>query len=89
MPLYQIETQLNPETLTITGNQTIILTNTEEVSLDKIYVHLYANAAHFNEGAIAIDDVQVDGQVVDSQLERDEIDLNIPHRDVVLSCCKN
>ncbi|NOK63603.1 MAG: M1 family peptidase [Chloroflexi bacterium AL-W] len=89
MPLYQIETQLNPETLTITGNQTIILTNTEEVSLDKIYVHLYANAAHFNEGSIAIDDVQVDGQVVDSQLERDEIDLNIPHRDVVLSCCKN
>ena len=78
VPIYQIEAQFDPEALTITGFQTIILTNTEEVPLDEIYLRLYANAPHFNEGAITISDVQLDGQVVDSQLELDETALNIP-----------
>ncbi len=75
--LYQIDAVLDPEQHTISGEQTVRLTNTEGVALDELYFRLYVNAPHYNEAGIAVTAVEVDGVAATAALEADETALRI------------
>lgn len=74
---YRISATLDPEQHRITGTQAIQLTNTEDTALSEIYLRLYVNAAHYNEGEISVEDVQVNGAAAQSSLEIDDTALKI------------
>ncbi len=75
--LYQIEAVLDPEQHTVAGEQSVRLTNTEDVALDELYFRLYVNAPHYNEGGIIVTAVTVDGVTATPALEADETTLRI------------
>lgn len=74
---YRISATLDPEQHRITGAQSIQLINTEDTALNEIYLRLYVNAAHYNEGEISVEDVQVNGAAAQSSLEIDDTALKI------------
>ncbi|HEY0738909.1 MAG TPA: M1 family metallopeptidase [Herpetosiphonaceae bacterium] len=74
---YQISATLDPDQHRITGAQSIQLTNTEDTALNEIYLRLYVNAAHYNEGEISVEDVQVNDAAAQSSLELDDTALKI------------
>ncbi len=75
--LYRIDARLDPDQHSITGTQTVQLTNTEDTPLDELYFRLYVNAPHYNEGGITVDAVQVNGADVQSALEVDNTALKV------------
>ncbi|MBV9786852.1 MAG: hypothetical protein JOZ51_01670 [Chloroflexi bacterium] len=74
---YSISAALDPQQNRITGAQSIQLTNTEDTALNEIYLRLYVNAAHYGEGEISVEDVQVNGAAAQSSLEIDNTALKI------------
>ncbi len=76
-PRYRIDALFAPDQRVITGTQTVAFTNTETVALSEIYFRLYVNAAHYNEGGVAIDDVQVNGAAAQTALEVNQTALRI------------
>lgn len=74
---YRISATLDPDQHRITGAQSIQLTNTEDTPLNEIYLRLYVNATHYNEGEISVEDVQVNGATAQSSLEIDDTALKI------------
>lgn len=78
VPLYRISATLDPQQHTISGSQSVRLTNTEDTALDAIYFRLYVNAAHYDEGEMTVADARVNGTPVEAALEVDETALRIP-----------
>lgn len=74
---YSISATLDPQQHRIIGAQSIQLTNTEDTALNEIYLRLYVNAAHYGEGEITVEDVQVNGAAAQSSLEIDNTALKI------------
>ncbi len=75
--LYRIGARLDPQQQTIAGEQVVRLTNGEGVALDAIYFRLYPNAPHYGTGGLAVEDVRVGGQPVETRLELDDTALRI------------
>ncbi len=76
-PHYRIDATFAPEQRTITGTQTVVFTNTEDIALDAIYFRLYVNAEHYNEGGMTLNDVQVNGAAAQTALEADQTALRV------------
>jgi len=76
-PRYRIDAEFAPDQRTITGTQTVVFTNTENVALDNLYFRLYVNAPHYNEGGVAVDDIRVNGAAAQTTLEVDQTALRI------------
>jgi hypothetical protein len=76
-PSYTIDARLDPQKQLIVGGQTVRYTNTEDAPLNEIYLRLYVNAPHYNEGGIDVADVQVDGAAAQTALEVDDTALRI------------
>ncbi len=74
---YQINARLDPAARTISGAQVVHVTNTENVALNEIYFRLYPNAAFYNEGNLAVQDVQINGAPAQTALEVDDTALKI------------
>jgi hypothetical protein len=58
---YILDVVVDFETLTVAGTAEIFYTNNEPDPLDAIYLRLYPNADHYDEGETRIDAVNVDG----------------------------
>ena len=78
VPTYEISAALDPQQHTITGEQHVTLTNTEDAALQAIYFRLPINAAHYDEGEITVSDVRVNGATVEPALEVDDTALRLP-----------
>lgn len=78
VPTYEISAVLDPQQHTITGEQRVTLTNTEDAALEAIYFRLSINAAHYDEGEITVSDVRVNGAPVEPVLEVDDTALKLP-----------
>jgi hypothetical protein len=74
---YQINARLDPTARTIIGAQIVHVTNTENVPLNEIYFRLYPNAAFYNEGNLAVQDVQVNGAPAQTTLEVNDTALKV------------
>jgi hypothetical protein len=74
---YRINATLDPQQHTISGAQSIQLINSEASTLNEIYLRLYVNAPHYNEGEIRVENVQVNGAAARSSLEIDDTALKI------------
>ncbi|MBA3943336.1 MAG: hypothetical protein H0X37_02095 [Herpetosiphonaceae bacterium] len=75
--LYRIGALLNPADHTITGRETVRMTNTTGTTLNEIYFRLWVNAPFYKEGDIAVADVKVDGQPVKTELSMDNTTLKL------------
>ena len=87
VPHYHVDLQVDPELLRMTGQETIIYTNTTGVSLEEIVLRLYANipfgfeewendptVGYMYSDRIQLSNVQVDGQPVEVVLsEHDSV----------------
>lgn len=76
--LYRISATLDPDQNTIAGSQIVRYTNTEDTPLNEIYFRLYVNAPHYDEGAIEVADVSIDGSSVQPELSDDDTTLKLP-----------
>lgn len=76
-PQVRINAQLDPAARTIGGTQTITYTNSDNVTLDAIYLRLFANAAYFEQGGTLVEAVQVDGAPADTMLELQDTALRV------------
>jgi hypothetical protein len=74
---YQINARLDPAARTISGAQVVHVTNTENAPLNEIYFRLYPNAAFYNEGNLAVQDVQINGAPAQTALEVNDTALKI------------
>lgn len=76
---YRITATLDPDTLTISGNVTVQVTNHTGQPLDSLVFHLYPNHPDFGGGSLWVSDVvQVDGQDVSVSTELDGVLLTVP-----------
>ncbi len=76
-PVYRIGARFDPDANTITGVETIIVTNAEDVPLDQLFLRLYPNAPFYLDGGIQVSDVRVSGVVVQTTLSVDDTALRI------------
>lgn len=74
---YQINARLDLGPRTISGAQIVRMTNTENMPLNEIYFRLYPNAAFYNEGNLAVQDVQVNGAPAQTALEVNDTALKV------------
>ncbi len=77
LTLYRIDATLDPQQHSITGVQTVELTNTEDTALKDVYFRLYVNAPHYKEGEITVTDVTVNGAPTQAHLEVDDTALKV------------
>ena len=63
-PQYVLDVVVDFEALTVAGTAEIWYTNNERETLDAVYLRLYPNAEHYEEGETQIDAVNVDGATV-------------------------
>jgi hypothetical protein len=78
-PRYVLDVVVDFETLTVVGTAGILYTNNERETLDAVYLRLYPNAEHYEEGETQIDAVNVDGTaVVPSFGDADHTVLEVP-----------
>ncbi len=75
--LYRIGALLNPADHTITGRETVRMTNTTGTTLNEMYFRLWVNAPFYKEGGITVADVKVDGQAVKTELSMDNTTLKL------------
>ncbi|MGD9100956.1 MAG: hypothetical protein PVF45_10790, partial [Anaerolineae bacterium] len=68
-PHYTLDVGVDFETLTVAGTVEILYTNNEREALEAIYLRLYPNAEHYEEGETRIDAVNVDGVAADFVFE--------------------
>jgi hypothetical protein len=66
-----VEPSNRPEGLRISGVERILYTNTEEVPLTDIYIHLYPNLPSYG-GQMAVEMMIIDGQPVSPVVETDD-----------------
>jgi aminopeptidase N len=66
---YILNVAVDLKTLTVEGTAQIHYTNNEREALDAIYLRLYPNAAHYEEGETRIDAVTVNGDSADFKFE--------------------
>jgi hypothetical protein len=63
-PHYILNVSVDFDALTVSGTAEIQYTNNEAVDLEALYLRLYPNADHYEEGETRIDAVNVDGAAV-------------------------
>jgi hypothetical protein len=68
-PHYTLDVRVDFEALTVAGTVEILYTNNEREALEAIYLRLYPNAEHYEEGETRIDAVNVDGVAADFGFE--------------------
>jgi hypothetical protein len=76
-PVYQIGARFDPDQRTITGAQTLTVTNNEDVPLGELYLRLYPNAAFYDEGGIEVSNLRVGGLPAQPTSEVDDTALKI------------
>lgn len=72
---YHIEIRIDDQFQTIQGKQVLQLTNNEDVPLDRLYFHLFAN---YSGGEIDVTNVLVNQQTVNAELEAENTVLMVP-----------
>ncbi len=76
-PVYRIGARFAPDANTITGVETILVTNAEDIPLDHLFLRLYPNALFYRDGGIQVSDVRVSGIAAQTTLEVDDTALRI------------
>lgn len=74
-PLYKIDFAIADSMDVITGQQTVIYTNQEDVPLQEVYFHLHPITL---DGAMAVDDVTVDGVAVETAVDGPLLRVALP-----------
>jgi hypothetical protein len=68
-PQYLLDVAVDFDALTVAGTAGILYTNNEQEALEAVYLRLYPNAAHYEEGGAQINAVNVDEAAVDFVFE--------------------
>ena len=75
---YDIQVDLDYDASTFLGHETVIYTNTEEVSLDSLYFRLLPNGGRsYGDGSLTASGLTQDGQPVETTLSLDDSVLEV------------
>jgi aminopeptidase N len=67
--VYTLTVEIDWPAKTVAGEALVRYTNNEAVALDALYLRLYPNAAHYEEGALEMQSVEADGTPVDFEVD--------------------
>ena len=81
-PHYTLDVAVDWANATLAGSEQVVYTNMEAVALGQVVFRLYPNAPYFQEGALHVGSVTVDGSPARAALEEDDtvlaVDLPAP-----------
>jgi hypothetical protein len=77
-PVYTLDVHVDWEALTVAGTETLLFTNNEDVPLDALYLRLYPNAPHYEEGQTDVGPVTLDSQLAESSADGTVLEVTLP-----------
>jgi hypothetical protein len=77
-PVYTLDVHVDWDRHTVTGIETLLVTNNEGLPLDALYLRLYPNAPYYEEGRTDVGVVTLGGQAVEANVDETVLEVTLP-----------
>lgn len=77
-PIYTLDVRVDWDRHTVAGIEALLYTNNEGLPLDRLYLRLYPNAPHYEEGRTEVGPVTLNGQSVETEVDETVLEVTLP-----------